>query len=328
MKRRSTGNVTHKQAELGGPTMDALRIALASFLFLLVFSVTTKANADGFSLSGTSFTILNVPGAYSIPGTNSTVATGINDVGQIVGYYRDGTTFDYRGFVYTAGTFSVLDFPGGSTSLSGINNSGQIVGDSLSGGFLYSGGTITATSGPGGIALDPRGINNNGQIVGSFVDSTGGHGFIQTGSSFIPLTFPGAITTVALGINDSGEVVGSYTTPGNEFGFLYSGGTFSTIICPGSIGGDALGINNSGAIVGDCLAGGHLNGFLYTSGTYTFVDVPFHAANEAIGINNKDQIVGYTGDAVPEGGGTLAFLVVGLAGLALWQRKQRGSALA
>lgn len=290
--------------------MDARRIVLASFLLLSVLTLAPKARADGFELSGLSYTILNAPGAYAIPGQNSTVARAINDAGEIVGTFEDSTGTNH-GFVYSGGAFSGLDFPGGDTTLSGINNAGQIVGDSLSGGFLFSGGSVTAITGPGGIALDPRGINNEDQLVGDFVDSTGEHGFIQTGSSFVPLNFPGATVTAALAINDSGQVVGAYNNGQGEFGFLYSGGLFTTIICPGSPDGNALGINDTGVIVGDCIAGGHDNGFLYAGGTYTFVDVPFHAINEAIGINNEDQIVGFTGQAVPEPN-TLTLLVLGL----------------
>ena len=57
------------------------------------------------------------------------------------------------------------------------------------GGFLYSGGTFTATTGPGGIALNPRDINNNGQIVGSFLMGTAGHGLSKPEVHSFPLLF-------------------------------------------------------------------------------------------------------------------------------------------
>src|SRR5262249_32596225 len=64
-------------------------------------------------------------------GTNGTFPTGINDAGQIVGYYRD-STFREHGFLYIGGVFTTLDDPLGSnglgTEILDINNVGQIVG--------------------------------------------------------------------------------------------------------------------------------------------------------------------------------------------------------
>jgi probable HAF family extracellular repeat protein len=130
-----------------------------------------RANGDGFELDGTSFTILDYPGSFTVPEQNSTVATGINDEGNIIGTYEDSSG-DFNGFLYSNGVFMTIDGAGGNTTLSGINNSGQIVGATQTGGFVYSGGTFTPTLGPNGVALDPRGINNNGQIVSTKQEST------------------------------------------------------------------------------------------------------------------------------------------------------------
>lgn len=289
-------------------------------VFCVLTAFTPSIRADGFvakpsSPTSFTFTVIDYPGSFSVPGQNSTVTTGINDLGEIIGTYEDGTGGTH-GFTYVGGSFSTLDLPGGETTLSGINDSGEIVGDSLLGGFLDNNGLLTLTTGPGGILLDPRGINNLGQIVGDFVNSTGEHGFLQSGSTFTAINFPGAITTSALGINDMGEIVGSYTNASGEFGFLYSGGHYQTIDCPGAADGNALGISDSGAIVGDCILNGHDNGFLYSGGKYTLVDVPGHLTNEAIGINDRGRIVGFTGAAVPEPP-FFELLAIDLSGLAV-----------
>jgi probable HAF family extracellular repeat protein len=121
-------------------------------------------------------------------------AKGINDSGQIVGYFGDAA---------------------------GLH------------GFLYSGGSFTTIDVPGAVQTIANGINDSGQIVGSFSDAAG-HGFLDSGGTFTTIDAPGALSTDARGINDSGQIVGagSYSFEhGSRFiGFLDSGGTFTAIV--------------------------------------------------------------------------------------------------
>ena len=85
-------------------------------------------------------------------GTNGTGATGINDAGQIVGFYEDSSGAQH-GFLYSGGTYTPLNAPSGTkgTQAVGINDSGQIVGayaDSSGAvhGFLYNSSTFTYTT--------------------------------------------------------------------------------------------------------------------------------------------------------------------------------------
>ena len=57
-----------------------------------------------FILTGGSQTALAVPGAIV------TLANGINNSGQVSGYFYDGTTA--HGFLYSGGNYNTLDFPG------------------------------------------------------------------------------------------------------------------------------------------------------------------------------------------------------------------------
>jgi probable HAF family extracellular repeat protein len=84
----------------------------------------------------------------------ATVAFGINNLGQIVGYYL-GSDGNDHGFVYNNGGYTSLDDPATSsgTVATGINDSGQIAGNihDASGhgqGFLDSGGTFTTLAAP------------------------------------------------------------------------------------------------------------------------------------------------------------------------------------
>lgn len=132
----------------------------------------------GFLYSGGTFTTIDVP----LTDSNSTVASGINERGQIVGSYSVNTVgvggVGY-GFLYDAGNFTSLQVPGAlQTSATGINSSGQIIGQYSvfnstyqSGqqfGFLYADGLFTTIADPdigvptGG--TQPMGINNFGQL--------------------------------------------------------------------------------------------------------------------------------------------------------------------
>jgi probable HAF family extracellular repeat protein len=152
-----------------------------------------RANASEFGGVNGSFTQIDVPGA------SFTNAIGINDAGQIVGFFGDSTGRDH-GFFETGGSFTQIDVPGaGLTEAFGINNAGQIVGffsgSTDSGGFLDTGGSFTQIDVPGAFGTDPSGINNAGQIVGSFFDSTGGHGFLAT-----PIPEPSSLLLFDVGL--------------------------------------------------------------------------------------------------------------------------------
>jgi probable HAF family extracellular repeat protein len=120
--------------------------------------------------SGGVFTTLAVPGA------TDTTAEGINNSGQIVGYYSgsDGT----HGFLYSGGAYAKLDASSpGITRAGGINNSGQIVGSYVGEsaqqhGFIYSDGVYTHVDDPLGMTF-PSDINDRGQIVGRYVGPLG-----------------------------------------------------------------------------------------------------------------------------------------------------------
>jgi probable HAF family extracellular repeat protein len=67
-----------------------------------------------------------------VPGSFSTVAMGINTIGQIVGYYLTlGTdnVFHEHGFLDINGVFITIDFPGAFNTMAwGINDAGEVVG--------------------------------------------------------------------------------------------------------------------------------------------------------------------------------------------------------
>ena len=131
----------------------------------------------GFLYSAGNFTIIDAPGAD--PWYGNTYPQGINNAGQIVGYF-DAAGYGGREYGYlldTDGSYTTIDPPGSSdTWVYGINNAGQIVGtfyDSQSGhGFLYVGGGVTLIDVPGALFTNAFAVNDGGQIVLRSVDST------------------------------------------------------------------------------------------------------------------------------------------------------------
>jgi probable HAF family extracellular repeat protein len=257
-------------------------------LLMVCSGLASSAFAQGPTYT---FFTLDNPSANCGPESACTIAYGINNAGQIVGYYFNA---GHHGFLYSNGNFTTLDDPqaaGVGTNAHGINASGQIVGsynDGNSNGFLYIGGNFFTLDEPlAGLHgyTSASGINASGQIVGSYAgyQSICNGAFLDSGGAFSefnfsPLTCP---TTTAYGINDAGQIVGSYVDTSGTHGFLYNGsnGTFSAINDPlanGGTGGTvAYGINNAGQIVGSYVdASGGSHGFLYSNGTFTTIDDP------------------------------------------------------
>ena len=75
------------------------------------------------------------------PGAVATVVFGLNDRGQIVGFFGDAPSV-LHGFLLDNGVFTQIDLPGAKlTKAYGINDRGQIVG-----GFADAGGICMASS--------------------------------------------------------------------------------------------------------------------------------------------------------------------------------------
>ena len=164
--------------------------------------------------------ILNRHGEFSmlpdVPDAVLTEATGINNAGEIVGFYRDAS-FTPHGFILRRGVFTPYDYPGGSrTLLARINDRGQIIGirldpDGHRRSFVLQNGLTTTIDVPGSRNTRVGGINNRGEIVGYYDDAEMvSHGFLFRNGAYTTLDFPGASDTALLDINDSGVISGTY----------------------------------------------------------------------------------------------------------------------
>ena len=156
----------------------AVQIA-AGLLLVAILTYLPKALADN-----PHFTTIDFPGA------GLTVANGVNQNGEIVGFYRmalpspPGALGPIRGFMLSNGQFTTIHFPGAArTRAFGINSAGDVVGDYLlSGvnyGFLLKAGsnqfqTIRYTdTNFAATFTDSWGIDEQGNVTGGFNDAAG-----------------------------------------------------------------------------------------------------------------------------------------------------------
>lgn len=233
-----------------------------------------------------------------------TEARGINNRGELAGFFADKRAGSFHGVVADKETADVLSGPNtGALRLFDLNTCGQGVGKFTDGqghslGVVTQNGAIlTVLDVPGATLTSAEGINTKGQIVGYYVDILKQHhGFIYDKGVFHTLDVPGATFTEPHGINDTGQIVGTYVdTKGQYHGFVYDQGEFTSLDVPSpamALFTQARGINNAGRIVGYYVAGGHQHGFVYARGVFSTLDVPGATDTFAYHVNMRGQIVG------------------------------------
>jgi uncharacterized membrane protein len=144
-----------------------------------------------------------------VPGDNYTLASDVNDRGQVVGAFLNRERTAGFSFLRDAdGTYTRLPDPPGSlqTIALGINNKGQIVG---------------------AFAVDPP--NDRPQI----------NGFLLDDGKFTVIDFPGAKGTQIWGINDSGQMAGFYLDPNRPMPEFPTAAAASTSSVPAAVVADS-----------------------------------------------------------------------------------------
>jgi probable HAF family extracellular repeat protein len=235
-----------------------------------------------------------------------TVATAINNAGQIVGYIQD-SALNVRGFQYAGGLFTFFDAPGASdgvygTVLTGINDLGAVIGyyyPSGAGGspvgFVIDGSGFRHLTTVGGSLL-PTSISNTGIITG-YGSGVGGAqlGGFSYGGSGISYFFSPDLEPIYFtgGAADGGAITGYFNSRvSGAVGLIYSAG-FAVPL--DSISGATHLIpydtNIRGEIVGDGHFGGEVRGFY--SGTDS--DLIFPLGWTPRSISDDGRIVGSYG---------------------------------
>jgi probable HAF family extracellular repeat protein len=215
--------------------------------------------------------------------------------------------------------YNVIDLGtlGGTYSKAyGVNDSGQIVGESYTGSngineadhgaFWTNSSSAAIDLGSLGGYYDPSqavSINTNTQIVGwSYVaGDTNTHAVVWTNSSSTALDLGtlGGPNSEAYGINDSGKIVGYGDATNGSYAAFWNNSSSSPLSL-GGLGGSysaALGINDSGQIVGWAYTTGNAayHGVLWSNSSSAAVDLGTLGGiySYASGINNSQQIVGW-----------------------------------
>lgn len=242
--------------------------------------------------------------AIDVPGAQSTSVNGINNLGQMVGGYTDGT--NAHGFVYDGNNFSTVDYTmQGNTALKDINDSGKIVGGfsrDIDGmyywnDFIYDGQSFTSFSFPGISGLTEtslNGINDAGAVAGGYYDwaDNSSNGFLYQNGEFT--IYPS--TAIFVDVNDTGTMIGF--EPDAWYSSTFDGTHLETIVLeeanPWGLDVWASGINDAGQIAGE-YADFDLNmslGFVYDGNELTVISYPGAIYTTVSGINDLGQLVG------------------------------------
>ena len=222
---------------------------------------------DGFvpnPLAKKAYTSIDYPGALL------TTAFGINNKGNIVGFYQDGN-HNSHGYVYDQGSsrFSSID---------------------------YSNSVCTT-------GTDARGINKQGDIVGTCTDTAGNfYGYLLRDGVFSPVQAPGHLSTIAQRISSDGRIVGCIhdtNTSTTMFGMSHDSSGFNFF--GGMFGGpDGIGFMNNGVSTGGRRLVGffmdmsfnRVRSYIARKGVTTTFDYPSATLTQAWDVNPDGDVVG------------------------------------
>ncbi len=276
----------------------------------------------------------NTYSAVTIGNTTSVTAAGIDQSGDICGFFTN-TAGQERGFVHTAGgKYTILAGLAGWTNIQalGLNDAGLVVGSyqttaGNTDGFTYNLKTNTYQSFSYGNGTQTvlNGINAQGDIVGFYVDNAGNTDGILLRPpapafnwTFTTLDDPADPTfNQLLAINDYGEIAGYFgsgaTGHPNQGYLLTNDTTFTKLNFPTSVQTQETGINNAGATVGfEIDQAGNTLGFYQKYGAFQLILDPAApvvngvVSEQLLGLNDRGAMAGfYTSDAA---GDTVGFV--------------------
>jgi probable HAF family extracellular repeat protein len=237
----------------------------------------------------------------TLPGGKFSSALAINDLGVVAGFSSIPSGNDHA-FIWSSigGMIDLGALNQNDSIATGINNSGQVVGNSIASGFIWTqSGGMQDIGNLGGLGTYAYGINNLGQVVGNSTlsDNLTVRAFLWTSTGGMQdLGTLGGNGSVAYAINDSGQVVGYSSLADNvtTHAFLWTqDGGMQDLGTLGGIYSSALAISGSGEVTGwSSLASGLETPFLWNSNRgMVAIGVPNQNAS-GLGVNDAAQVVG------------------------------------
>jgi len=293
--------------------MEPRRLLIGALLVTLVTVVPRTSAAAQYQIT-----------SLDPPDGNYAKALGLNDAGQVVGYYENGG--QRQAFRWDSGVMTDLGTFGANESQGiGINSAGVVVGDfgdfddfSTLEGFRWQSGSPTYLGTLGGNRSTAFRINASGQVVGwshdaaqslhAFLWEEGGVGGVASNPEMIDLGTLGGNESYGRDISDVGQVVGWAQTGSAWHAFLWEVGSNGgpagnpEMKDLGTLGGAnsyAQAINALGQVVGLSDVAGGSHAFLWDSGVMVDLDPLSIAFSEGYDLNNTGWVVGHvgTGDA-------------------------------
>jgi len=210
---------------------------------------------------------LGLPGGY---------AMDINSSGTVAGVLTGPS--GEQPVIWNGGVASKLGLPAGGTSgeVFGINNSGQVLVNAITGNvstaWVWSNGMYTPIPSLSSSSQAGHGINSLGQVVGSgyLPNVEQPVGFLYSNGVTTALaSFLGSYGDDPVAINEAGEIVGDWNGPLGDRAALWVGGQAYdlTTLLPANSGWtleSATDITPDGVIVGQGLFDGQQRGFELT----------------------------------------------------------------
>ena len=294
-----SNGVLHDLQTLGGPGSSANALNDAG-----------EVAGDSDTMNGFSHAFLFRNGSMTDLGTLEgglfSFAISINNAGHVLcqGDASDG----FRGFLHRDGARTDIGSLGsGFSSVFGLNNQGDVVGDSYTDtfegphAFVYRGGSMSDLGTLGGAFSRAWAINDAGVIVGESHDTNSQlRAFRYSNGMMENLGTLGGMESWAVMINNAGDILGdSHTADGQYRSFIYRHGTMTDL---GTLGGNwntAYDLNSLGHVVGESgTATGTTLPFIWRDGVMTDLNTLLPPNSgwllaSAFHINDADQVVGF-----------------------------------
>lgn len=214
-------------------------------------------------------TFLHPDAACSASSDLHTVVAGVNNAGDLAGFYQSASRTNDNGqpavvgFKVVKGMLQDVNVPGAfETQALRIDERGRVVGffsraddpQRHEHGFLLDERGYHAIDVPGAVRTWLYSINARGEVTGSFQDDTYvERGFMYGSGTLTLITYPEALLTVPWGLNASGQIAGYAYADGCEnavCAFIYDGNMFSPLAMPNATATYPAAINARRAIVG------------------------------------------------------------------------------